>query len=91
MNIGRVTSTILQLHPENQIYDCISEAMHDYVSDDWEDEFDDIHEAYSEQGRGEAESLVLGEIIRKEYPGISSDDYVDLMQELADRLEISLD
>ena len=30
---------------------------------DWEDEFDDIHEAYEEQGRGEAEYQAVSELI----------------------------
>jgi hypothetical protein len=36
--------------------------MHNYLDEDWEDEYDDECEAYQETGRGEAESEVRTEI-----------------------------
>jgi len=38
------------------------EYIPEYVDEGWEDEHDDVYEAYSECGRGEAEEQVIQEI-----------------------------
>jgi hypothetical protein len=68
----------------------IDELKHEYVDTDWEDDFDDIHEAYEEQGRGEAEAQAVMNLIRREYPdGMSDTETVALMDELAEAWGIS--
>jgi len=48
---------------EDEINEKVDELKGEYVYD-WEDEFDNIHEAYEEQGRGEAEAQAIGEAIK---------------------------
>jgi hypothetical protein len=60
-----------------------------FVDSDWEDEFDDYDEAYEEQGRGQAESQAVQELIKREYPDISDDKLVEMMDFLADAWCIS--
>ena len=74
---------------EDEVMDTIDDTMADYLDDDWEDEFDDIHEAYEEQGRGQAESYAVQGLIEREYPDISTRELVDLMDDLADAWGIS--
>lgn len=50
-------------HTSESIQTEIQDTKNDYVDDDWEDEFDDIDEAYMETGRGGAESDVLNRVV----------------------------
>ena len=77
------------LEHEQDTIDAIDDAKADYIDDDWEDEFDDIHEAYEEQGRGQAESHAVQELIKREFPNIGDDELIDLMDQLADRWGLS--
>lgn len=75
---------------EEETTEAIDELIPGYLNDDWEDEFDDINEAYEEQGRGEAESQAILNLIRREYPdGMSDDELVELMDQLADLWSLS--
>ena len=80
---------IIKHHPEVEVFELIDDAMHDYIDSDWEDEFDNINEAYEETGRGEAESHVLGDLIRKAVKSckteISDDQYCELFDRLAEQ------
>lgn len=71
----------------------IDEYMHEYVDDDWADDFEDIYEAYSETGRGSAESQALNEVITwgvtaLGLPELSTDDHCDLFDKLAEHWNI---
>jgi len=77
---------IVSNNPEDEIYERINELKPEYVRD-WEDEFEDIHEAYEEQGRGEAESQTLHEIIPDE---LNHDDTLKLTELLAEHYYLSL-
>lgn len=74
---------------EEETIDNIDALKPEFIHD-WEDEFDDIHEAYDEQGRGEAESQALQELVRREYPDIDDGELVYLMDTLADLWNISM-
>lgn len=76
---------------EDEASQAVADAIPDYLDDDWEDDFDDEQEAYEEQGRGEAESFAVQGIIKREYPDISDDELVKLMDQLADEWCISYD
>ena len=60
-----IIKEILAKNNEADISARIDSAIPEYLDDGWEDEFDDIAEAYSETGRGGAGSQVLHEIIRE--------------------------
>jgi hypothetical protein len=76
-----------------EIFDNIDELKGEYVWD-WEDEFDNIHEAYEEQGRGEAESQAISEIVKDEVKkaglALTDDVLADLMDKVAGSLGVSL-
>jgi DnaJ-domain-containing protein 1 len=74
---------------EQEVHEKIDEYKHEYVDSDWADDFDDIHEAYDETGRGQAESQAVQELIKNEYPKIRDDDLVKLMDKLAEEFCIS--
>ena len=50
---------------EDSILQGIDNLMSNYVDDDWEDEFNDLYEAYWETGRGGAGIDVCNEIYRE--------------------------
>jgi hypothetical protein len=81
---------------EAEISEKIDECMPNYIDEDWATEFDDIYEAYDEQGRGEAESQVLGELIREAAQACCrtvpiGDEYCDLFDKLAEHWNITTD
>jgi hypothetical protein len=77
-DINKLFFSIVAGTSEGEIIDAIDEAKSDYV-DDWEDEFDNIHEAYDEQGRGEAEDHVVSDAISNVIiEGLSDEDHCRL-------------
>lgn len=83
---------ITDFHREEDVHARVDEAKSEYVHD-WEDEFEDIHEAYDEQGRGEAESQVLWSMVNGAVaammPTMSSDAQIDLFEKLAEHYYLS--
>jgi len=77
------------LKHEDQVMEHIDDLKLEYVDSDWESEFDDYHEAYEEQGRGQAESQAVQELIKEHNPGISDADLVRAMDFLANEWGIS--
>jgi len=74
---------------ESEVMETIDDLKGDYLDSDWEYEFDDIHEAYEEQGRGQAESQAVQEAVYFEDPDISDDDLCWVMDEIASEWCIS--
>ena len=81
--IEELFQKIISENTEEAVRSNVDELKSEYVSD-WEDEFDSLEEAYEEQGRGEAESQALRELIREEDTNLSLDDYCTLKDKLAD-------
>ena len=86
MKTRDISDSILKQNNEDNVRERIDEAIPEYLSDGWEDEFADIHEAYTETGRGEAESLVLTEIIEAycedNATPITADQHCDIFDDL---------
>lgn len=84
---------IVENNTEADVLERIDEAIPDYLDDDWETEFDDVHEAYGETGRGEAESQILHELIdagvREFLMPISDDQCCDLFDKLRDHWSLT--
>jgi hypothetical protein len=66
---------------ECSIISDIDEAKFDFIDADWEDEFEDEHDAYIETGRGEAEAQVRMQI-EKEILEKLEIKYFDLEEKL---------
>jgi hypothetical protein len=82
MNIEDLFNKIVADNTAEYIAGKVDEYIPEYIWD-WEDEFEDIHEAYEEQGRGQAESQILGEVISRTKATLSIDDYCKLQDKLA--------
>lgn len=48
---------------ESDVIDKFDNEVIEWLDDDWEDEFDNEYDAYQEQGRGEAEDVIIEELI----------------------------
>ena len=73
-----------------EVHDRLTTLKHEYVWD-WEDDFEDIHEAYDEQGRGEAEVQLLTELVNEslkrldlEGPDLSLDEMTQIKRNIAE-------
>lgn len=85
----KMTKLIIEDNTEGSILQAVSDTMPEYVDSDWEDEFDDIEEAYEEQGRGEAESSVLWSLVdRYEVP---EGDRLQVFEELVEHYELNVE
>lgn len=69
---------------EADVCELVDELRPDYVNDDWAEDFDDIHEAYIEQGRGQAESQILTDLVKRYGPELTSEAHVKLFDRLAE-------
>lgn len=62
--IDQIFEDIKEQYSKNEIHEQIQEMKHEYVDDDWEEEFGDFEEAYSEVGRCAAESAIVNSLVR---------------------------
>jgi hypothetical protein len=68
-------------YQEDSIVSDVDEAKFDFLDEDWEEEFEDEHEAYLETGRGEAEAQVRMQI-EKDILGKLNIEYFELEKKL---------
>jgi len=78
--------------PASDMHERVDGLKSEYVWD-WEDEFDDIHEAYEEQGRGQAEDQALTEAVENCEPAahLADEDVANLIGRLAAHYELEVD
>lgn len=90
MTVDEAVKRCLNDHTEDSIHERISEAMYDYVDDSDIEEHGDIYEAYSELGRGEAESAILRDVLAPfEKGGCELDWYCEVWDALCEEWNIS--
>lgn len=87
--IEELFQKIIAENSEEEVCANVDDLKSEYVSD-WENEFDTLEDAYEEQGRGEAESQALRELIQGEKNNLSLDDYCELQEKLADHYGLNL-
>ena len=70
----------------------IKEARHDYLDDDWIEEFDSFTEAYEELGNCVAERQICLDLAYK-YLGKNThtEDVLEFIEEAAEQLNINID
>ena len=91
MNIEPLFQTIIEWNGKESVWEEIQEAKSEYLDEHWEEEFEDVDEAYSETGRGEAENQILTGLINQVthgYPIIDS-DHCRLFDMLANHYELN--
>jgi hypothetical protein len=84
MTVREVVETITKNNDEADVRGLIDEEMMEWVDDGWEDEFDDLYEAYTEQGRGEAERVVLEQLIKDTGVELNTDQHCEVMDTLCE-------
>ncbi len=87
--LEKIVNGIKATNTEDAVYREVDNAKSEYVYD-WEDDFDSLEEAYEEQGRGEAESMILNDLIA--YHGgkdLSMDDHHDVFTALSDHYHLN--
>lgn len=78
-----IVTKITEKYSEIVIFEMISEQMCEYINEDDLDDYDgDLYEAYSELGRGEAESDILRRVIYE----VDNDMHADLYCMVSDTL-----
>lgn len=71
--INKILEKIKKEYSESRVHDDVDNMKGEYVWD-WEDEFDSLEEAYEEQGRCEAETAVLNNIINSIEESLTIDE-----------------
>lgn len=91
-DIEELFKTIIMQNSVDDVLNEIQEAKYDYIDTSWEDEFEDIDEAYLEQGRGEAESQILTTLINS-HGGINLNlnDHYQLFDQLTEHYDLTTD
>ena len=75
----------------NEVHERIQEAKKEYISEEWEEEFDELDDAYEEQGRGEAENEILRSLIDENCMELPVEEYLKLYYMLANHYELNVD
>lgn len=89
-NVDKYFEKIKDKYSEEDISKLINEKIDDYIPENWQKNYNDKYEAYSELGRGEAEDEVIKEIINKVVgDDIDIDDFEDLSNKIRKEYNIS--
>ncbi|MCP4369876.1 MAG: hypothetical protein GY797_17440 [Deltaproteobacteria bacterium] len=76
MDVLPIFKKIIKDNSTEDIHQEVQDLKLEFISDDWADEFDDVDEAYEEQGRNEAENITLNSLINAGvhgYPMMNAD------------------
>jgi len=95
----QITDYIKQQYTEDKVDDLVDDEIcsGNWLDGDWEDDFEDEHEAYNEQGRGEAETAVREaiqadieshfNITNEQYLAQTDENLWDLINEIHPKLD----
>lgn len=76
---------------EDMILAEIEDIKEEFLDGEWESDFDDVYDAYAEQGRGEAESQILQEhAVDVLGSNATTSEVASFMEEMAYQLGLSL-
>lgn len=90
MDVQKAFKTIIDNTDENDVIDQVDENKEDYVNADWADEFDNVHDAYEEQGRGQAECDAISGAIGRFYKDfLNNDEYCELYDMVAEEWNLT--
>lgn len=62
-NLDLVMSKIREKFPEDTIIDLYDNEILEWVDEDWSDEYDSEYDWYVDHGRGEAQDVIINDII----------------------------
>lgn len=89
MTKEEIIDRCLNDYTEDEILERIAENIHNYIDDDDMEDYEDFYEAYSELGRGEAESDVLRLVLKPFEGNIDTDLYCEVWDALCEEWTIS--
>lgn len=89
MTTRDIVTKITEKYPEDTILLMITEQMHEYIDEDETEEYGGLYDAYSELGRGEAESDIIREVIGEIDPDLAVDQYCEVSDTLCEIWGIS--
>lgn len=75
---------------QSDVDEKVDEAKFEYIPEDWEDEFEDMEEAYIETGYGGAEDQVLTELIMPFTNLLDATRYIQLYNKLVEYYELEI-
>lgn len=92
-NLESVMSKIKEEYDEMKVAEMIDEEVLSggWVESDWEEEYESEHGWYGDFGTGEAEDVVINDIIswyESKYGALNTDDKVSLMYGIKDEFNI---
>lgn len=88
--ITRVYNIIIMDNPKNYVWNEVQEAKSEFLNNNWEEEFNNINDAYDETGRNEAENQVLDSLIKNASKNISDEDYFKVYYKLAEYYDLQI-
>ena len=91
MDIKPLFIRIAKENPSSEVLERIQESKREYVHDGWEDEFEDLDQAYDEQGRGEAENDILRSLITENCMHLPVEEDRQLYYMLVGHYELNVD
>lgn len=87
----RIHNIIIMNNTKKYVWNEVQESKSEFVNDNWEEEFDNINDAYDEIGRNEAEEQVIDSLITNNAPkDIDHDDYHELYHSLAEYYDLQI-
>ena len=90
ININPLFIRICKENHKEDIWGNINDLKPEYLSDGWEDDFEDMEEAYSETGRNSAEYNILETLIRDNCLPLPVQEHSELFDMLVNHYELSI-
>ena len=88
--VSSVFKKITDKFSQSNVDEKLAEAKLEFIPEDWEDEFDDLEEAYMEVGRDDAEDQVITELIGPFMNLLDTTGYNKLYSKLAEHYELEI-
>ncbi len=94
IDLKKILDYIIEENNETNIHEQIQDLKTEFIDDGWEDEYEDLDEAYDETGRGGAESQVVNTLIRTACKTLNvkepdTDPYCEIYDALCEEFNVS--
>lgn len=90
ININPLFIRICKKNSKKEVWDNINDLKPEYLDDDWEDEFEDMEEAYDETGRCSAEHDILNDLIKNNCMRLPTKEHCKLFDMLTNHYELTI-
>lgn len=83
-----IIEQVLVKYPEDLVISLYDEEVLSWVDEDWDEEFDNEHDWYTDFGRGEAEAEIIKNIIADVFGIVDADTYCEISDALCEEFLI---